>query len=200
MAIDQQAILRRAAELTSRSEELLAEPRPEVTYQPPQPTRYRGYEVETMHDMLKASEARFDKRFDAIEARQSVRLDSIEARIQGMWQGVEGLADEAGATTGKLEKRINELQSQLNDVRAEISLLRALQPKKRMQPAHANDRRVAEPACQLMILFVSPLARTSRRRATLRNCGWQKAWLAPRMSFVRNMLHPSAKVIRGHMP
>lgn len=130
MAIDHEAILRRAAEVTSRSEELLAEPRPEVTYQPPQPTRYRGYEVETMHDMLKASEARMDNRLEAIleaiEARFSVRLDALESNIASLRNGLYGLADESGTATGEVEKKLrDEMRKEVESLRGDVALLRA---------------------------------------------------------------------------
>jgi hypothetical protein len=116
---------------------MLAEPRPEVTYQPPQPTRYRGYEVETVDDMLKAAEARLDKRLLAIEARMGVRMDAIEGRLQGMWQGVEGLADEAGKAAGELEKKLrDEMRKEVESLRGDVALLRAQanMPQRRQKP------------------------------------------------------------------
>jgi len=129
MAVDREAILQRAYDNMAKIDETLAElaePRPVMTYEPPQPTRYRGYEVETMHDMLKASEARIDKRLDVIEARQSVRLDALEGRVQKMWGEMSGLADEAGGAVGELEKKLrDELKKEADSLRGEITMLRS---------------------------------------------------------------------------
>ena len=132
------AILDRSAELTQRTEELLAEPRPEVTYEPPKPTRYRGFERETFSEELKATEARLNKRLDAIEARLSVRMDALEGRIQGMWNEMGELADEAGKATGELEKKLrDEMRKEVESLRGELTMLRAemkaSQPQRRKQ-------------------------------------------------------------------
>jgi hypothetical protein len=130
------AILDRSAELTQRTEEMLAEPRPELTYEPPQPSRYRGYQIETVDEMLKASEARINKRLAAIEARLSVRMDALEGRVQSMWNERGELADEAGKATGELEKKLrDEMRKEVGNIRGDVALLRAemkaAQPQRR---------------------------------------------------------------------
>jgi hypothetical protein len=119
------AILDRSAELTQRTEEMLAEPRPEVTYQPPQPTRYRGYQIETVDEMLKASEARINKRLDVIEARMSVRMDALEGRVQRMWDEMGGLADEAGTASREVREEISAVRKETEALRGDVALLRA---------------------------------------------------------------------------
>src|SRR4051794_4974669 len=115
MTIDHEAILRRAHQNMARTEEMLSEPRTVPTYEPPAPTRYRGFELESYSDMLKDTEARLNK-----------RIDELEGRIQGMWQGVEGLADETEKATGELEKRLrDEMRKEVESLRSEVSLLRA---------------------------------------------------------------------------
>jgi hypothetical protein len=125
MAIED--VLARAAELTAISEQMLAEPRAEMTYQPPQqPNRYRGHAVETFDEMLKASEKRI-----------LMRIDAIEARFQSLWDGVGELADEAGKATGELEKKLrDEMRKEVESLRSELTLLRA--ETKASSPARRN--------------------------------------------------------------
>src|SRR4051794_11824471 len=84
MAIDHEAILRRAHENMARTDEMLSEPRTVSNYEPPAPTRYRGFELESYSDLLKATEARLNR-----------RLDALEANFKSLWHSVDGLADEA---------------------------------------------------------------------------------------------------------
>jgi DNA repair exonuclease SbcCD ATPase subunit len=119
------AILDRSAELTQRTEELLAEPRPVMTYEPPQPTRYRGYQIETVDEMIKGVEARLNKRLDAIEARLSVRMDALEGRVQSMWDEMGGLADEAGNASREVREEIGAVRKETEALRGDMALLRA---------------------------------------------------------------------------
>jgi hypothetical protein len=118
-----EAILARSYELTAETDRLLAEPRPEMTYQPPQPARYRGFQIELVDDMLKATEARINK-----------RIDELEGRFQGLWQGVEGLADESGTALGEVERKVrDEFNQQLKALRNDLLLLRAGSPSRRQK-------------------------------------------------------------------
>jgi hypothetical protein len=130
------AILDRSAELTQRTEEMLAEPRPELTYEPPQPSRYRGYQIETVDEMLKASEARINKRLNAIEARLSVRADALEGRVQRMWDEMGGLAEEAGNASREVREEIGAVRKEAEALRGDMALLRAQgnAPARRQKP------------------------------------------------------------------
>jgi hypothetical protein len=111
------AILQRSAELTERTEELLSEPRPVMTYEPPR--QVKTYDAERLEQQM-------DVRLKAIEARLSLRIDALEGRFQSMLRGVEGLADEAGTATGELEKKLrDEMRKEIETLRSEVTLLRA---------------------------------------------------------------------------
>jgi hypothetical protein len=111
------AILERSAELTQRTEEMLAEPRPAMTYDPPR--QVKAYDAERLEQML-------HKRLLAVESRLSLRIDALEGRLQGMLQGVEGLADEAGGALGQAEKRLREeIKKAADALRGELTMLRS---------------------------------------------------------------------------
>jgi flagellar biosynthesis/type III secretory pathway protein FliH len=96
--------LARSAELMAESERLLApsDPQPEYVPQWTQPpSRYRGFEVETLDDMLKAHEAKINRRLAEFEQRLKVDRERALALA-------EALADEAGCAAGRLEKTLRE--------------------------------------------------------------------------------------------
>lgn len=80
---------------------------------------------------------------------QHVEADRRDkANLAGM---LDALADESGATTGKLQRQITELrtlvaelQSQLNDTRGELALIRGLQPQKLMARKAIAQRQTIE--------------------------------------------------------
>src|SRR3954452_4321807 len=85
------AILQHSAELTQRTEEMLAEPRPVMTYEPPR--QIRTHDAERIEHEL-------NRRLNGIAAGLNERLDALEARLS---QGLDDvrfllgeLAEEAG--------------------------------------------------------------------------------------------------------
>lgn len=121
-------LLDHSAELTQRTNELLAQPRPEMTYEPPQSTRYRGYHEE--NKARDALEEKVIKRLDAVEAKFSKRMDVIEARqldlSNRIQNGLEVLADVTGSESGLLERRLREeYRKEIETLRSEIALLRS---------------------------------------------------------------------------
>jgi hypothetical protein len=65
---------------------------------------------------------------------------AVSARQSRHSSALNGLADEAGAETGRLQRELNELKAanaerdkRIDDLVGEITLLRALQPKKLLQ-------------------------------------------------------------------
>jgi hypothetical protein len=76
---------------------------------------------------------------DNMNAAVSLLRGELEQHKASTRECLNALADEAGAETGKqakqiaeLKTQVAELQSQLNEARGEISLVRALQPKRLM--------------------------------------------------------------------
>jgi hypothetical protein len=130
MAIDHEAILRRAYENLARADETLAEPRAELTWQPPEPNRYRSYAVETLDEILKASEARMDKRIKELEGRVMKGFSDIH-------EAFDAVAEIGGTALGEAERRLcDEYRRELESLRNEVTLLRAQAntPARRQKP------------------------------------------------------------------
>jgi hypothetical protein len=106
------AILQHSAELMQRTEEMLAEPRPVMTWEPPR--QIRSHDVKRIENDL-------DTRLLALEARLSQRMDAIESNLASLQNGVDGLADEAGGALGEVERK---LRKEVEGLRSEVLLLR----------------------------------------------------------------------------
>ena len=130
------AAVGRAYDLMQRTEEMLNEPRPEPRrgwtprhVEPPQPEPVRP------------------RTTDAMIAREVTQLRADYKRDRAaIRECLDALADEAGATCGRLAKRIAEQQATLdaqqtaiNDLRGQVSLLRALQPKNLLRRKSATQ-------------------------------------------------------------
>jgi hypothetical protein len=110
-------LLDHSAELTQRTNEMLAEPRAEVTWTPLR--QIKAHDADRIEHEL-------NRRLNTIAAGLNDRMDALEARIQTTWQGLEVLADEGGTATGELEKRLREaIKKEADALRGEVTLLRS---------------------------------------------------------------------------
>jgi hypothetical protein len=71
---------------------------------------------------------------------------------------LEALADLTGAKTGKLQAQVNGLKAQLDELRGEVNLLRALLRNHRPKNGAVNEKRLAS------LLILSRLAIVKRLR------------------------------------
>jgi phage shock protein A len=129
-------IIERAYALMERTEEMLNEPRPEPR---------RGWTPRQAPAPEPEPEPVARRSTDAMLAREVAQLRADYARDRAAIRECLGvLADEAGAECGRLQKQVNELTAQIDalkaanaeqkatndELRGEINLLRALQPKR----------------------------------------------------------------------
>jgi hypothetical protein len=114
-------IKRRAYETMASIDETLAAtaPEPAQQWQPAQPNRYRGFQIETVEEMIKGVEARLNKRLDNLKAR-------LGEAVNGTHGLLNALADEAGTALGEVERKVrDEYKNQIDALRNEMTLLRA---------------------------------------------------------------------------
>jgi F0F1-type ATP synthase membrane subunit b/b' len=106
-----------SAELTQRTNETLAQPRVEMTYQPPR--QVRSHDADRIEHEL-------NRRLKTIEVGLSDRIDALEARLAQGFDDVRfllgGLAEEAGGSLGEVDRK---LRKEVESLRSEVTLLRA---------------------------------------------------------------------------
>jgi hypothetical protein len=127
-------ILERALATLEDTAEFLAPRRREPEESQPEQTSWTPRNV-ARHAPLpapvrKASDAMISRQVDQVSQHFQQHVAQDRQEKANIANALNALADEAGAETGKLQKQIAELQSQLNETRGEIALLRALQPKR----------------------------------------------------------------------
>jgi hypothetical protein len=134
------SVIAKAYALMERREELLNEPRPtSPTGSRPRQAERPLPEPSNVSRGTHLPDSMITRRLDA-------HIAQWERDRAGIRECLNALADEAGAECGRLHKQINEqqkqiaeLQAQLNETRGELTLIRALQPKRLLSRKSATQ-------------------------------------------------------------